>query len=200
MLRTRNILACVAILLAVSQPASAAWVRFTATLNGPSESPPNASLGTGFAVIDFDTVAHTMRVQATFSGLTGTTTASHIHCCTAAAFTGTASVATTSPNFTGFPLGVTFGTYDHLFDMTLASSYNAPFLTANAGDTGLAELALFNGSLAGKDYFNIHSSFVGSGEIRGFLVTAPEPITLSLFGAGLVGMGALRRRLKAKKA
>jgi hypothetical protein len=29
------------------------------------------------------------------------------------------------------------------------------------------------------------------------IVTTPEPLTLSLFGAGLAGLGALRRRRKA---
>ena len=28
---------------------------------------------------------------------------------------------------------------------------------------------------AGKSYFNIHTSVVGGGEIRGFLVPGPEP-------------------------
>ena len=55
-------------------------VVFVASLNGPSESPPNASLGTGFAIVTYDSVAHTLRVQVTFSGLTAGDTAAHIHC------------------------------------------------------------------------------------------------------------------------
>jgi hypothetical protein len=47
--------------------------------------------------------------------------------------------------------------------------------------------------LAGTEYLNVHSVVVGSGEIRGFL-KVPEPLTLSLFGAGLAGMAAMRRR------
>ena len=66
-----------------------------------------------------DDAAFTMRVESTFSGLTGITTASHIHCCTAVASTGTAGVATQTPSFVGFPLGVTSGTFDSTFDMTL---------------------------------------------------------------------------------
>src|SRR5438045_1981365 len=82
-----------------------ATLVFVANLNGPSESPPNASLGTGVAEVDFDTVADTMRVSVAFQGLLGTTTASHIHCCTTVPLTGTAGVATQVPTFPSFPLG-----------------------------------------------------------------------------------------------
>jgi hypothetical protein len=50
-----------------------ALITTTADLNGPSESPPNASPGTGFATVVYDSAAHTLHVQVTFSGLVGTT-------------------------------------------------------------------------------------------------------------------------------
>jgi hypothetical protein len=148
--------------------ANAAVTTYTCALDGPSESPPNASPGTGFGIIDIDPVAHTMRVRATFSGLLGTTTASHIHAATAVAFAGTAGVATTTPFFAGFPIGVTSGSYDNTLDMTLASSYNGSYVTANGGTTASAEAALFAAIAAGKAYLNIHTSVVSAGEIRGF--------------------------------
>jgi hypothetical protein len=98
-----------------------------------------------------------MRVQVNFAGLLGTTTASHIHCCTAIPSAGTAAVATTVPTFTGFPLGVMSGTYDHTFDMTLLSSYNPAFVSLNGGTAASAEAALFSGMLAGTEYLNIHT-------------------------------------------
>jgi len=179
--------------LGVASAAHAVPITFTATLSGPNESPPNASLGTGFAQVDFDLAANLMRVQVSFGGLLGTTTASHIHCCTAVPFAGTAGVATTTPTFTDFPLGVNIGTYDHIFDMTLTSSYNPAFVTAQGGIAG-AEAALFNGMLAGQDYFNIHTSVFPGGEIRGFLVAVPEPATITMFGSALFGLWYLRRK------
>ena len=68
-----------------------------------------------------------LRVEVSFSGLVGTTTAPHIHCCTASPLSGNAGVATLTPTFTGFPLGVTSGTY-HL---TLSPSWNPAFVTAH---------------------------------------------------------------------
>src|SRR5262245_41021429 len=69
-------------------------VVYEAALSGAAESPPNASPGTGFTRITFNDHDFTMRVEVTFADLLGTTTASHIHCCTSVAGTGTAGVAT----------------------------------------------------------------------------------------------------------
>jgi hypothetical protein len=170
---------------------------YFANLTGPAESPPNASPGTGFAEVDFDIVAHTMRVQVSFSGLLGTTTASHIHSPTAVPGTGTAGVATATPTFTGFPLGVTSGAYDHLFDMTLASSYNPAFITANGGTVAAAEVALAAGLAAGEAYLNIHTVVFPSGEIRGFLTTTvPEPASISLLAIGALAVMFASRRAR----
>jgi len=173
--------------------ASAAPIYYVANLTGPAESPPNASPGTGFALVSIDTVTHLMTVNANFSGLLGTTTASHIHSPTAVPGTGTAGVATTTPTFAGFPLGVTAGTYSATLDMTLASSYNPAFVTANGGTTAGAEAALALGLANGSAYFNIHSSVFPGGEIRGFLLVAPEPGTFAVLGMSLLGLGVLRR-------
>jgi hypothetical protein len=158
------------LILGGGTPARAAVVSYVANLDGASEAPPNASPGLGLTQVDIDPVAHTMRVQVTFNGLLGNTTASHIHGPTAVAGTGTAGVITTTPTFTGFPTGVTSGTYDHTFDMTQTGSYNASFLTARGGNVAVAEADLFAAIAAGRAYLNVHSTFATGGEIRGFLV------------------------------
>jgi hypothetical protein len=185
----RTFAAGVAVLMAASS--QAALVTFTAFLDGPSEAPPNASPGTGVAQVDWDTTLHTMRVQASFTGLIGNTTAAHIHAATAVPGAGTAGVATQTPSFIGFPLGVTSGAMDNTFDMTLASSYNPSYITANGGTPASAELALFNALSQGRAYFNIHSQAFPGGEIRGFLLV-PAPAGAAAFG--LMGVLAARRR------
>jgi hypothetical protein len=181
----------------MSVAATAAPITYSAVLSGPAESPPNASPGTGLALVTYDPTLHTLLVDAGFSGLLGTTTASHIHCCTTTPLTGTAGVATQTPTFPGFPLGVTAGTYKpSAFDLTLASSWNAAFITASGGTAAGAEARLAAALQSGTSYFNIHTSQFGGGEIRGFLqpATAPEPISASLFGLGLGGWVLARRR------
>ena len=172
---------------------SASTITYTAFLSGSNESPPNTSLGTGFATVVYDPVLHTLTVSVSFSGLSGNSTASHIHCCTTAAFTGTAGVATQLPTFSGFPLGVTSGSYNSTFDLTLASSWNPSFVTANGGTAAGAEAALFAGLNNHDAYLNIHSTVVPGGEIRGFLV-APEPRSFVLLGSSIVGLLLRRRR------
>ncbi len=153
--------------------ASAHEVVYAARLSGPDENPSNNSTGVGFAKITLDFDLFTMRVEAQFDALEGTVTASHIHAPTAVPFSGTAGVATQTPSFTGFPTGVTSGTYDHTFDLTLASSYNPAFIAANGGTISTASNALFAALAQGRAYLNIHTSAFPGGEIRGFLV---EPV------------------------
>jgi hypothetical protein len=97
-------------------------------------------------------------------------------------------VATTTPTFPGFPLGVTSGSYDQTFNLTLASSYNPAFITSAFNLDPLksvagAEAALVNALLAGETYLNIHTTAFPGGEIRGFLAV-PGPVV----GAGLPGL------------
>lgn len=115
-----------AAMLLVTPLAHAELIKFHAKLNGLNEVPSNASPGIGLAEIEFDTTAHTMHVTADFSGLLGTVTAAHIHCCTPLPLTSTAGVATTTPIFPGFTAGVTSGSYDQLFDLTQSSSLSPP--------------------------------------------------------------------------
>ena len=134
-----------------------------------------------------DTVLHTMFIQASFSGLLSPSMMAHIHCCTTDPFTGTAGVATTTPSFTGFPTGVTSGTFSNTLDLTSTSSWNPAFITAQGGIPA-AEAAFVSGMVAGKTYFNIHTTMFPGGEIRGFLAAVPEPSTLALVSVGLLGL------------
>jgi hypothetical protein len=178
-------------------PLTAAPITFFTSLSGPAEEPPNASLGTGFSVVTIDPVAHTLAVSVTFGGLTGITTASHIHVINGPGDANTADtngpVATAVPTFPGFPLGVSAGVYQQTFNSTLAPTFNPSFVTA-AGGLPAAEAALFAGIQSGRAYLNVHSNVSPGGEIRGFLQPVPEPSTVGFATLGLSALLIARLR------
>ena len=186
--------------LALSAPAAYAdTITFTATLSGALEVPPVPTPGTGFTTVVLNTTANTLFVDVTFSGLTSGTTASHIHCCVASPFlSANAGVATQVPSFLNLPLGVTSGSFMQLLDLTLASSYNPAFITAEGGTVASAEAALVAGMENGESYLNIHTTSNPGGEIRGLLAETPEPSSILLFGSGLVGLVCTRLKLDRK--
>jgi hypothetical protein len=172
--------------LGVALPASATSIPYQAVLSGLNEVPSNASTATGFATVTLS--GDSLKVDLSFSGLTNTASAGHIHCCAPVGV-----VAIVAVPFTGLPAALS-GTYSNTFDLTLASSYNAAFITANGGTPASAEAALIAALNSGNAYANIHDSpNFPNGEIRGQLLAVPEPATLTLIGLGLAALLARKR-------
>jgi CHRD domain/PEP-CTERM motif len=206
-MRFIHTLAALGAALAMLAPAAAHEKSWAAPMLGTSESPSVTTTGYGQArvTVDFDLMS--MRVEFSFSDLIGKATAAHIHCCTAVANSGNVGVATMTPSFTNFSfaagVGPQSGSYDRTFDMALASSYNAAFITAK--DTTPADptdnlVLAFNALVAGLDdgkaYLNLHTTSFPGGEIRGLLAPVPEAQTyaLMLVGLGAIGWAARRQR------
>jgi hypothetical protein len=199
MIRFLGIALATLALVGVAAPARAGTIVYLANLDGPSEDPPVASPGTGFARLTIDDLANTFRIEAWFSGLVAGTTVAHIHGPTAAPLAGNAGVMTPVPSFPGFPVGVTSGTYDATFSMTELSTWRPAFVTANGGTAAGAAAAFLAAVADGKAYLNIHTTQFPGGEIRGFFQPVPEPSSLILGSLAVVGLTAFRLGRRTSK-
>lgn len=177
---------------ALAAPVSAAVLVFESPL-GPEVT---GATGSGFVRVSFDTDLHRLSIDANWSGLTGVTTVSHIHCCVAPP--GTVGVAVTPGTLPGFPVGVSAGSYFAVLDLTQSATYTASFRNNfGGGTTAGAEAALLAGLLRERAYLNIHTDRFPGGEIRGFLSLVPEPQSWALLVLGFGALGAAMRRRAA---
>jgi hypothetical protein len=197
MKRVLSVLALAAASSAIAMPAHAAPndPTYRAVASGALESPPNASPGNSLVTIDLG--GKQMMVDLPFRDLDGTTTEAHVHCCTSAAFTGTAPVAIP---FTDFPTGVHAGSYSKSFALGDEMSYDPGFLSAHGGTAQGAASALVDGIDANEAYVNLHTSAYPDGEIRGWLVAAPpvpETAEWSMLAVGLAGLMWMSRKRPA---
>ena len=180
--------ALAATLLAFASMAQADVVRFFTTF-APEAA---GATGSGSADVTFDSVSHVLTYAGSFSGLSGTATQAHFHCCTAVPFAGTAGIAVDSPSLFGFPVGATSGAFNSFLDLDDPNNFNATFLSGAGGTTDLAIAKFLAGISSHSVYLNIHSSTFPGGEIRGFLVPEPGTVALALLAFG--AMGIVRRR------
>ena len=179
-------------LFLLAGPALAHSIDFT----GAFAAEASGATGTGSLSLEYDTDGHTLLIDASWSGLSGTTTIAHIHCCTTAPGSGTAGIAlgTGTPlNLPAWPVGVTSGSYLHVIDLTDPAMYSATFLTSSGGTATGAEQSLIANLTSRNAYFNIHSSTFPSGEIRTFVSVVPEPTTAGLLVTGLAALVWARR-------
>jgi MYXO-CTERM domain-containing protein len=157
---------------------------FTVSLDPQQEADPvGGRTGTGIGNITLS--GNTLTLNITFSGLSGTFSADHIHgpaaatpATTAGVLYGLQALTTTSD---GGHAGVISGTVT---------------LTAGTGGFDLpTQLAQLN---SGMWYVNIHTSpnFAG-GEIRGQILPVPEPSAWALGILAVGGLWLMRRRWTA---
>jgi len=137
-------LACGALIAAGSQ-ALALKIPIQATLTGGGEVPPNDSPATGLMQGTFDTDTNTLEWTVTYSGLSGAPIGAHFH--------GPVSYLGLTPEENA-PIQV--GTPGNL-----ASPFHG---VAKIDDTQAKDLK------DGRYYFNLHSTKIPGGEIRGPVV------------------------------
>ena len=130
--------------LMMAGAANAATMKYTATLNGPSESPATDSKGTGTVTATLDTTTKAFDYNVTYSGLSGPATMAHFH--------GPAMPGANAGPVVMVPAG-------GIMPMMIHG-------TATLTDAQIADLN------AGKWYFNIHTAAHPGGEVRGQVMMA----------------------------
>jgi hypothetical protein len=101
--------------------------------------------------------------------------------------------------FTGSIAGITLATYSvKTSPVGIWQEFNGVATIVAAGNYQVSFNFIPSGRTGGSADVIVDRVYVTPTERTGIVI--PEPLTLSLFGAGLVGIAALRRRKKAKMA
>ena len=164
---------------------------FQASLDGSQEVIPNSSTATGFATLSLNDARSRLEISVALTGvdLDGLQTPGstdddvvgmHIH---------RGAAGTNGPVVFGFinPNSDTNG--DLVVDAIAGTVVSGWDLTEGNGTTLADELAnLLDGGL----YFNVHTTAIPSGEIRGQILQIPSPATFSLLLLGFLSSRAFR--------
>ena len=189
-MKTFMYLASVAAVTLAASAAQGAIVQYAASLNGPSESPPNQSPATGSATFAYDTDTHSLTISIIFSGLVGTTTVAGVHAGTVLSpGNQTSGVAYFMD---GWATGLQSGIYTSTIDMTTAT-YGSVYTAAHGGTAASAAADLLAAMSNGRAYLNLRTTTYPGGEIRGFITLVPAPGMLALIGMCGVLTGRRRR-------
>jgi len=173
----------VCILSLASGLAIAPAQNFTVSLDPTQEASPTAGrTGSGIGTLTLSGTV--LSFDITFTGLSSTFGADHIHGPAAATPSTTASVIYPLQSFTTTSDGGHAGTI--VGSVSLVPLQNGAYTVAQ-------QLFDLNNGLW---YVNVHTATFGGGEIRGQILPVPEPSTLALAGLGLGGLlfWKLRRR------
>ena len=165
--------------LAVAQAQS-----FTVNLDPQQEAnPPGTRSGSGSGTMSLS--GNTLTIAITFSGLSGTFSADHIHGPAANSPSSTAGILYSLIPLTTTSAGGTAGTING--NITLVANPNGTTWSI------AQQMSQLN---SGMWYVNIHTGTFGGGEIRGQILPVPEPSTWALLGLGATGLVWQMRRRK----
>jgi len=138
----------------------------SAVLTGAQEVPPVAGTGTGAFAVSFDDTQATLTATLTFSGLSSSADAAHIHFGAAGTGGGPIIFDLSTVTFTS-PLVVTLTSTDFQTDVLVPTFADA-----------------IDALLTGKMYVNIHTATNAGGEIRGQI--GPARLSSTLTGGAVV--------------